>query len=282
METLQEINDLIEDQANSPPKLNEDVIDKIKGFIREYLTNNKKSLIDALISNDGLKDDIKNMDYVKNVANVMLFEKAFKNFNTLNLQRKLRQFKSIANGLLEFHNQGFIHKNFHPEQYTQAADIYSFDILICEILCGLPPYYDLPHDKSLVSKICQELRIPIFLKELIDQCLDTDPLNRPTAEQKIDKAEKMEEAETIKKAGKVEDANTIEKATLEYCNQIRSYIQRNDLTKEGIAKMKNLFQDKVDKILSSNIEELTLTKLMTYANKINLKVTEEQINLLNS
>ncbi|GBC05702.1 hypothetical protein RclHR1_06390002 [Rhizophagus clarus] len=92
----------------------------------------------------------------------------------------------------------------------------------------------------------------------------------------------MEEAETIKKAGKVEDANTIEKATLEYCNQIRSYIQRNDLTKEGIAKMKNLFQDKVDKILSSNIEELTLTKLMTYANKINLKVTEEQINLLNS
>ncbi|GBC05701.1 hypothetical protein RclHR1_06390001 [Rhizophagus clarus] len=147
METLQEINDLIEDQANSPPKLNEDVIDKIKGFIREYLTNNKKSLIDALISNDGLKDDIKNMDYVKNVAN---FEKAFKNFNTLNLQRKLRQFKSIANGLLEFHNQGFIHKNFHPGNIlsSDGTEFYISDLGLCrpaneqnkEKIYGVLPY----------------------------------------------------------------------------------------------------------------------------------------------
>ena len=28
--------------------------------------------------------------------------------------------------------------------YTQAADIYSFGILACEILSGLPPYHNLP------------------------------------------------------------------------------------------------------------------------------------------
>ena len=38
--------------------------------------------------------------------------------------------------------------------YTQAADIYSFGILACEMLSGLPPYHNLPHDEFLALKIC--------------------------------------------------------------------------------------------------------------------------------
>src|SRR4051794_34037908 len=37
--------------------------------------------------------------------------------------------------------------------YTQSADIYSFGILACEILSGLPPYHNLPHDEFLALKI---------------------------------------------------------------------------------------------------------------------------------
>ena len=72
--------------------------------------------------------------------------------------------------------------------YTQSADIYSFGILAYEILSGLPPYHNLPHDEFLALKICQGLRpkfnmkIPLLLERLIDQCLDADPLNRPTAD----------------------------------------------------------------------------------------------------
>ena len=74
--------------------------------------------------------------------------------------------------------------------YTQAADIYSFGILACEILSGLPPYHNLPHDEFLAIKICQGLRpkfnnikVPPLLENLIDQCLDADPLKRPTADE---------------------------------------------------------------------------------------------------
>ena len=77
--------------------------------------------------------------------------------------------------------------------YTQSADIYSFGILACEILSGLPPYHNLPHDEFLVLKICQGLRpklnnikVPLLLENLIDKCLDADPLNRPTADKLYD------------------------------------------------------------------------------------------------
>jgi len=76
--------------------------------------------------------------------------------------------------------------------YTQSADIYSFGILACEILSGLPPYHNLSHDEFLAFKICQGLRpkfdnikVPLLLENLIDQCLDANPLNRPTADQLI-------------------------------------------------------------------------------------------------
>jgi serine/threonine protein kinase len=77
--------------------------------------------------------------------------------------------------------------------YTKSADIYSFGILACEILSGLPPYHNLPHDEFLALKICQGLRpkfsnvkVPLLLENLIDQCLDADPLKRPTADQLFD------------------------------------------------------------------------------------------------
>lgn len=73
--------------------------------------------------------------------------------------------------------------------YTQSADIYSFGILTYEILSELPPYHNLPHDEFLALKICQGLRpkfnnvkVPLLLENLIDQCLDADPLNRPSAD----------------------------------------------------------------------------------------------------
>ena len=71
--------------------------------------------------------------------------------------------------------------------YNQASDIYSFGIIASEIISGFPPYYDLPHDEFLALKICQGLRpkfmirVPQLLEDLIKQCWDANPLNRPTA-----------------------------------------------------------------------------------------------------
>ena len=73
------------------------------------------------------------------------------------------------------------------QNYTKAADIYSFGIIMYEVFSGLPPYHDVSHDNGLAIKICQGLRptfnikVPQLIVDLIKRCLDASPLNRPTA-----------------------------------------------------------------------------------------------------
>jgi serine/threonine protein kinase len=75
------------------------------------------------------------------------------------------------------------------QSYTKAADIYSFGIIMYEVISGLPPYHDVSHDENLAIRICQGLRprfnikVPRLIVHLIKKCLDTNPLNRPTAEE---------------------------------------------------------------------------------------------------
>src|SRR5947207_1281839 len=70
------------------------------------------------------------------------------------------------------------------QNYTKAADVYSFGIIMYEVISGLPPYHDVSHDKNLALKICLGLRprfnikVPQLVVHLIERCLDA---NRPTA-----------------------------------------------------------------------------------------------------
>jgi serine/threonine protein kinase len=72
-------------------------------------------------------------------------------------------------------------------QYTKAADIYSFGMIMNELLSEELPYNDVPHDHILTVKICRGLRpkiaedVPKLLANLIMKCWDAKPENRPTA-----------------------------------------------------------------------------------------------------
>jgi serine/threonine protein kinase len=72
-------------------------------------------------------------------------------------------------------------------KYTKAADIYSFGMIMNELLSEEMPYNDAPHDHILTVKICRGLRpkisedVPKLLANLIMKCWDAKPENRPTA-----------------------------------------------------------------------------------------------------
>ncbi|RHZ89236.1 hypothetical protein Glove_17g73 [Diversispora epigaea] len=72
------------------------------------------------------------------------------------------------------------------EEYTKAADIYSFGIVAYEIVTGFAPYYDIPHDRNLALQICNGLRpkipeyIPKLITSLIMRCWDSRVIHRPT------------------------------------------------------------------------------------------------------
>ncbi|RHZ81784.1 hypothetical protein Glove_117g439 [Diversispora epigaea] len=81
-------------------------------------------------------------------------------------------------------------------EYTQASDIYSFGMVMLEVLTSYPPYYNIPHNENLVMDLCEGLKpeikceIPQFLKEIMEKCWNFEPLNRPTAEELKSQLEK--------------------------------------------------------------------------------------------
>ncbi|RIA93757.1 kinase-like domain-containing protein, partial [Glomus cerebriforme] len=74
------------------------------------------------------------------------------------------------------------------KKYTQESDVYSFGIIIYEVINGLPPYHDMAHEEFLAIKICQGLRprfnikVPQLIDDMFKQCVDAIPSKRPTAE----------------------------------------------------------------------------------------------------
>ncbi|CAB4405437.1 unnamed protein product [Rhizophagus irregularis] len=66
---------------------------------------------------------------------------------------------------------------------------YIFGMIMWMLSAGVRPYCDRPHDKQLVQEICSGLRpsnidgTPPVYASLMLQCLDANPLKRPTVSQ---------------------------------------------------------------------------------------------------
>ncbi|CAG8544156.1 9900_t:CDS:2 [Ambispora leptoticha] len=76
----------------------------------------------------------------------------------------------------------------HQQPYTKAADVYSFGMIMWEFTSYRLPFSERSHDIYLALDICKGLRPdpiegtpPCYVK-LMQQCWDSDPNKRPTAE----------------------------------------------------------------------------------------------------
>src|SRR6185437_2539224 len=72
------------------------------------------------------------------------------------------------------------------EPYTQAADIYSFAMIMYFVATTKQPFANRAHDEILVLNICNGIRpeideqeVPKCYIDLMNKCWDTNPINRP-------------------------------------------------------------------------------------------------------
>ncbi|GBB97563.1 hypothetical protein RclHR1_03000006 [Rhizophagus clarus] len=74
------------------------------------------------------------------------------------------------------------------KKYTKASDIYSFGMIMWEIMVGRRPFWNRNHDIELIIEICDGLRPPIITNapegyiDLMKECWHSDPEKRPTAD----------------------------------------------------------------------------------------------------
>ncbi|POG66833.1 kinase-like domain-containing protein [Rhizophagus irregularis DAOM 181602=DAOM 197198] len=76
---------------------------------------------------------------------------------------------------------------FQGQKYTKSSDIYSFSMIMWELMTGRRPFWDRSHDTELIIEICDGLRPPIVTNapegyiELMQKCWHSDPNERQSA-----------------------------------------------------------------------------------------------------
>ncbi|RHZ83545.1 hypothetical protein Glove_91g140 [Diversispora epigaea] len=135
-------------------------------------------------------------------------------------------------------------------EYTKASDIYSFGMVMLEVLTSYPPYYNIPHDVNLVIKIREGLRpeikceIPQFLKEIMEKCWNFEPLNRPTAK------ELKSQLESYDNHFNIEIRNQVNKQVNAANKSNKNFVKynQNEIHPEAIYTSRHLFFLKTKKV----------------------------------
>ncbi|EXX71396.1 Tpk2p [Rhizophagus irregularis DAOM 197198w] len=201
------------------------------GSLRDYLEKNYRELnwetkinylycissaLENIHGNELIHRDLHMGNILKNYDNILITDLGLCKPANCN---SLENTKNNIYGVLPY----IAPEILRGQSYTKASDIYSFGIVMYEVISGLSPYHDLINDEFLAAKICQGLRprfktikVPPFIVHLIKRCLDANLLNRPTAFEVRDKLwgfkfeNSVELIELQKQIKEIHDNNTHE------------------------------------------------------------------------
>ncbi|EXX74124.1 hypothetical protein RirG_054020 [Rhizophagus irregularis DAOM 197198w] len=128
-------------------------------------------------------------------------------------------------------------------QYTKAADIYSFGIVMNEFLSEEIPFNDIPHDEFLAIKICKGLRptisegVPKLLADLIVKCWNAEIKNGPTTKELYQTLNEWNDeiSEYSKNSEDNKDGDNSQNSEIYFqikeCDKIRKEISKTDQMK---------------------------------------------------
>ncbi|POG82356.1 kinase-like domain-containing protein [Rhizophagus irregularis DAOM 181602=DAOM 197198] len=261
---------------NDSSDISSDFLNEIKSHLQIYMFNVVRCY--GITQNPNTKEYMMVLFYCKNdnLRNFLNNSEEYIDYRT-----KIYKLFFISRGLLDIHNAGKVHKDFHsgnilffyntpfisdlgmcqsannkqstkeegiygvlpymaPEvirgyQYTKAADIYSFGILMNEFLSEEIPFNDIPHNEFLAVKICEGLRpkiskdIPKLFADLIMKCWNAEVKNRPSTKELYQVLNKWKD--------EVKDKNTELYSQIKECDKISKSKFKNRSNKD---KSKNI------------------------------------------
>ncbi|RHZ89554.1 hypothetical protein Glove_13g118 [Diversispora epigaea] len=114
---------------------------------------------------------------------------------------------------------------FNGKIYTQASDMFSLGMIMLEVFTSYPPFYNIPHDLSLIMSICNGLKpeikceVPQLLKDLMERCWNIDPRVRPNAEElknQLSKYLNYNEEDNDELEEQIEAANELNENFIQY------------------------------------------------------------------
>ena len=135
--------------------------------------------------------------------------------------------------------------------YTQAADIYSFGMVMYFVATGRQPFADRAHDQDLALSICNGIRPEITEKEapkcyidLMKRCWDPNPDNRPNAKEigrEITSFCQLEYINNNKEIAKqFEEAHKYKKANISHIENNQTAIHPQAIYTSRLLNFKNL------------------------------------------
>ncbi|RHZ87543.1 hypothetical protein Glove_33g96 [Diversispora epigaea] len=155
------------------------------------------------------------------------------------------------------------------EEYTKAADVYSFGIVAYEMFTGFPPYPNIPHDKDLAMKVCNGLRpkipfhTPKLITRMIMRCWDARVTHRPTLEELNNELKKYYYDDDFEKEIEKDSEITI-KTPLDYKTHPQAIYTSRLLNYSNLPKPKN------EENFERELEELTESTSALIASKLHV------------